>query len=241
MAPSAGAPSGGVVARSSCNTPGCTRETWNGQTGEQCCRTCKHSNATSHGPDCESKEEARQAQRLFPPSAGASGGGASGGGGGAATSLDKKKNAVKVWLRKVSLEQYSDGVVDFGYDSMEALLVAKENEVIEMTEDASIGMKKPHRTLFLNAWKALLKKSLSPQRTFASKEEEFENMIAEYDPSSGILSKDQFTQICWAIQNGSNPFESPAGAGKFCAEPKEMKMGDFQQAAGGLFKLMNVN
>ncbi len=82
------------------------------------------------------------------------GGGRGGVSGGAdVTSLDEKENAVKVWLRKISLEQYSDGVVDFGYDSMEALLVTKEKEVTEMTEDVIIGMKKPHRTLFLNAWK----------------------------------------------------------------------------------------
>ena len=49
--------------------------------------------------------------------------GVSGGGGGAATSLDEKKNAVKVWLRKISLAQYSDGVVDCRYDSMDALLL----------------------------------------------------------------------------------------------------------------------
>jgi hypothetical protein len=159
----------------------------------------------------------------------------------AEAAVAENENPVKVWLRKMSFEQYSDGIVDFGYDSMDALLRSNEKDVIEMTEEASIGMKKPHRTLFLNAWKALLKTSLSPHRTFASKEEEFENMITEYDPSSGILSKDQFTKICRAIQDGANPFESHVGAGKFCAEPKQMKMGDFQQAAGGLFKLMNVN
>ncbi len=104
-----------------------------------------------------------------------------------------------MWLRKISLEQYSDGDVDFRHDSMIALFLANEKEVIEMTEDASIGMKKPHRTLFLTAWNALLKTSLSPQRTFASKEEEFENMIAEYDPSSGLLSKDQFTKFCRTV------------------------------------------
>ncbi len=38
-----------------CNTRGCTRETWNGQEGEQCCRTCNNSNAKSHGPECEQK------------------------------------------------------------------------------------------------------------------------------------------------------------------------------------------
>ena len=68
---------------------------------------------------------------------------------GAATSLDEEENPVKVWLRKMSLEKYSDKVVDFGYDSMDALLVANEKDVIEMTEDASIGMKNPHKTLFV--------------------------------------------------------------------------------------------
>ena len=57
----------------------------------------------------------------------------------------------------------------------------------------------------------------------------------------GLQRKHQFTKICRAIQNGSNPFENSAGVGKFCGEPKEIKMGDFQQAARGLFKLMNVN
>jgi hypothetical protein len=80
---------------------------------------------------------------------------ASEGGGGAATSLDEEENPVRVWLRKISLDKYSDKVVDFGYDSMDALLVANEKDVIEMTEDASIGMKNPHKTLFVKAWKEM--------------------------------------------------------------------------------------
>ena len=36
-----------------CNVSGCTRATWNGLLGEQCCRTCKSSSGKSHGPDCE--------------------------------------------------------------------------------------------------------------------------------------------------------------------------------------------
>jgi len=36
-----------------CNVSGCTRETWNGHSGEQCCRTCKASSGKSHGPDCQ--------------------------------------------------------------------------------------------------------------------------------------------------------------------------------------------
>jgi len=52
---------GGFVSPHSCNMPGCTRKTWNGQQGEQCCRTCKTSNGQSHGIDCNGKEDLRKA------------------------------------------------------------------------------------------------------------------------------------------------------------------------------------
>ena len=42
------------------------------------------------------------------------------------------ENPVKVWLRKISLAQYSAGIVDFGYDSMDALLRSNEKDVIEI-------------------------------------------------------------------------------------------------------------
>ena len=37
---------------------------------------------------------------------------------------------------------------------MEMLVQADEKDVMEMMEDASIDMKKPHRNPFLKAWKA---------------------------------------------------------------------------------------
>jgi hypothetical protein len=37
---------------------------------------------------------------------------------------------------------------------MAALDLADEEDVVAMTEDVSIGMKRPHRTLFIKAWKA---------------------------------------------------------------------------------------
>ena len=46
----------------SCNTPGCTRNTWNGQHGEQCCRTCMATNGASHGLDCQAKEACEMLQ-----------------------------------------------------------------------------------------------------------------------------------------------------------------------------------
>ncbi len=42
----------------------------------------------------------------------------------------------------------------YRFDSMTALDYADEEVVVEMTEDVSIGMKRPHRTLFIKAWKA---------------------------------------------------------------------------------------
>ena len=36
-----------------CDVPGCTRVTWNGKSGTQCCRTCKASEGSSHGPVCD--------------------------------------------------------------------------------------------------------------------------------------------------------------------------------------------
>ena len=38
-----------------CSVAGCSRNTWNGQPGQQCCRTCHNSNGRSHGPDCDRK------------------------------------------------------------------------------------------------------------------------------------------------------------------------------------------
>jgi len=43
--------SGGVVAV--CNTRNCSRVTWNKRPGEQCCRSCKKTEGSSHGPCCE--------------------------------------------------------------------------------------------------------------------------------------------------------------------------------------------
>jgi len=39
-----------------CSVPGCSRVTWNGQSGEQCCRTCRKSKGLSHGEICDSSE-----------------------------------------------------------------------------------------------------------------------------------------------------------------------------------------
>ena len=39
-----------------CGIPGCYRETWNSKEGAECCRTCKSTNGTKHGPICDARE-----------------------------------------------------------------------------------------------------------------------------------------------------------------------------------------
>ena len=46
-----------------CDVGGCTRVTWNGEFGGQCCRTCKSSSGAGHGPDCEAKAAAAAAEK----------------------------------------------------------------------------------------------------------------------------------------------------------------------------------
>jgi hypothetical protein len=38
---------------------------------------------------------------------------------------------------------------------MKALDLANEKDIVDMTQDASIAMKKPHRVVFIKEWQAL--------------------------------------------------------------------------------------
>ena len=57
----------GNEVRPRCNVPGCSRDTWNGQPGEQCCRTCKSSGGAQHGPDCNRKHGQMRMSEPLPP------------------------------------------------------------------------------------------------------------------------------------------------------------------------------
>ena len=48
-------------ALATCDVPGCHRVTWNGKAKQQCCRTCKSSGGSEHGPHCESLWQAQRA------------------------------------------------------------------------------------------------------------------------------------------------------------------------------------
>ena len=58
---------------------------------------------------------------------------------------------------------------------MDALDLADEHDVVAMTEDARIGMKKPHRTMFMKNWRCSLTRCLRDlsARTAAAAEETY--------------------------------------------------------------------
>ncbi len=75
---------------------------------------------------------------------------------GSAEQQQKQQNAqsieraeVVLWLQSINLDEYRHSIIDYGYDSMTALDHADEDEIVTMTEGASVSMKKPHRVVFI--------------------------------------------------------------------------------------------
>ena len=62
---------------------------------------------------------------------------------------------VDAWLSTIGLPDYAPQIKQYGYDRMPALYEATEADIVDMTEDDAVGMKKPHRRLFLSKWKDL--------------------------------------------------------------------------------------
>jgi hypothetical protein len=78
---------GGLPKVATCSVAGCSRNAWNGQPGQQCCRTCHISNGGKHGPDCDRKAaggggSGPQTPPGRPPHGAPRGGGGGGSGGG---------------------------------------------------------------------------------------------------------------------------------------------------------------
>ena len=57
------------------------------------------------------------------------------------------------WLKSISLQQYADAIIEYGYDSLAALDAASQEEIKEMSEDKDVAMKKPHSRLLLTKWR----------------------------------------------------------------------------------------
>eukprot|EP01047_Picozoa_sp_COSAG01_P008576 COSAG01_NODE_339_length_18653_cov_21.648378_14_plen_1072_part_00 len=72
-----------------------------------------------------------------------------------ATAEEGEPPQLDAWLNQIGMSGYSTQLKDYGYDQLKALLVASEADIAEMTRDADIKMKKPHRKLFLAEWKEL--------------------------------------------------------------------------------------
>ena len=63
---------------------------------------------------------------------------------------------LEAWLAQADLAQYAPQIQEYGYDTLKVLRAVTEADIIEMTEDSDVKMKKPHRRLFLAEWKKLL-------------------------------------------------------------------------------------
>jgi hypothetical protein len=61
-------------------------------------------------------------------------------------------SSIDEWLQTISLHAYAPQIKNYGCDSLQFLDDASEQDMREMTEDADVGMKKLHRSVFLKAW-----------------------------------------------------------------------------------------
>ena len=68
-------------------------------------------------------------------------------------SQDGQTWGIKEWLVSISLQGYTDAMIEYGYDSLIALDAASEEEIKDMTEDEAVVMKKPHRAVFMREWR----------------------------------------------------------------------------------------
>jgi hypothetical protein len=73
----------------------------------------------------------------------------------AAAAEEGEPPSLDVWLAQIGMSRYSVQIKEYGYDQLKTLLVATEDDIAEMAQDADIQMKKPHRRLFLAEWRDL--------------------------------------------------------------------------------------
>jgi len=60
------------------------------------------------------------------------------------------------WLAQIGLAYCAARIKEYGYDRMKALLVAKEQDIVAMSEDAGVKMKPPHKPMLVAEWKELV-------------------------------------------------------------------------------------
>eukprot|EP01043_Picozoa_sp_COSAG02_P025990 COSAG02_NODE_1481_length_12389_cov_15.643857_17_plen_235_part_00 len=72
-----------------------------------------------------------------------------------ASPVAARADDVDAWLEGAGLGKYADAIKEYGYDTIAALQFATEEDIVEMSEDSDVGMKKPHRRLLVGKWHEL--------------------------------------------------------------------------------------
>jgi hypothetical protein len=72
-----------------------------------------------------------------------------------ASPVAARADDVDAWLEEAGLGKYADAIKEYGYDTIAALQFATEEDIVEMSEDSDVGMKKPHRRLLVGKWHEL--------------------------------------------------------------------------------------
>ena len=64
-----------------------------------------------------------------------------------------QNTTIEDWLSSISLQQYTAGFKEYGYDSLDALDTALEDDLDMMMNDSAVDMKLPHRRLLIDKWR----------------------------------------------------------------------------------------
>jgi hypothetical protein len=95
--------------------------------------------------------------------------------------------AIDAWLAGIGLSKYTAQIKEYGYDQMLVLHKATEADIVEMTEDADVKMKKPHRRVFVAEWKELCAARQQQQSSEPEPEPESESEPEQQEPQQQVV------------------------------------------------------
>lgn len=97
--------------------------------------------------------------------------------------LDRQRSQITVdaWLQTVKLDRYASAIKDAGYDELQFLQDAQEEDIDEVLVD--IKMKKPHVRTFKKAWRLLLEPSTTSE--LDDEEAQIEDVGGAAGPTEG--------------------------------------------------------
>jgi hypothetical protein len=99
--------------------------------------------------------------------------------------------AIDAWLAGIGLSKYTAQIKEYGYDQMLVLHKATEADIVEMTEDADVKMKKPHRRVFVVKWKELCAASQQQQSSEPEPEPESESEPEQQEPQQQVVAVEE--------------------------------------------------